>query len=498
MATIYSLVCWGGSSGKSVTVSSTTDLVTLTNHGLYNATGVAFTSGTLPTVTGAVLVLNTTYYAKSTAANTFELYYDTGLTSKINFTSNGASLVMKSAYYLGLSSYSRWVGVYDGLVAWRAARNAVATEFDPEVCEIGMGFKELGVGTFLSALTKAPEITITSLVNGVRSTAFHGGVYGTGYTIALYALNLGSFSKVDGITIIANTPAQSGGLVNCTGSTLATLSNCILYGGDTAYCYGIQVGNSDSLLTVTNNLFLVLKEGIVNYGATHAKVSHNIVAKCGNGIYSFGNGTTFRYGYWYNNISVGNTLNYGAISTDLQGASGNFGAAGNSPWVKGAGTTGVISTTDFMDYANNDFRPALATSPQVDAGIVFYGVPAIDLAGDDRPNYNNGGAEAYDVGAYEFDHGFGPHPASHTLTLTNVVVGSRILIRDQADTTTHYSADAASSTVVVVVTVYGDSRDDWYIKVRKGSAAPFYQPYRTQMTASAGASSIYVSQIEDQ
>lgn len=34
MAQVFSLVCWGGANGKSVTVSNTTDLVTLTNHGL--------------------------------------------------------------------------------------------------------------------------------------------------------------------------------------------------------------------------------------------------------------------------------------------------------------------------------------------------------------------------------------------------------------------------------------------------------------------------------
>jgi hypothetical protein len=97
MATVYSLICWGGKNGKSVTVSSTTDYVTLTDHGLRDATGVAFTSGTLPTVSGAALALNTTYYSKSISSSTFELYYDSGLTSKINFTSNGSTLVMKSA-----------------------------------------------------------------------------------------------------------------------------------------------------------------------------------------------------------------------------------------------------------------------------------------------------------------------------------------------------------------------------------------------------------------
>lgn len=85
----------------------------------------------------------------------------------------------------------------------------------------------------------------------------------------------------------------------------------------------------------------------------------------------------------------------------------------------------------------------------------------------------------------------------HTLTLTNVVVSSRILICDQAATTTHYNAEAASSTVVILTPVYGSELDNWVIKVRKGSAAPFYQPYETLLTAVVGSTSIYVSQIPD-
>jgi len=157
----------------------------------------------------------------------------------------------------------------------------------------------------------------------------------------------------------------------------------------------------------------------------------------------------------------------------------------------------LIVTSDFVDWTNNDFRPALASSPQVDDGVAYYGVTTSDIVDAEVPNYNNGGAEGIDAGPFEFDHGYGPHPASHILTLTNVVVGSRILIRDQADTTTHYNDIAAASTVEITVTVYADSRDNWRIRVRKASESPFYQPYETLMTAAAGASSIYVSQIPD-
>ena len=88
----------------------------------------------------------------------------------------------------------------------------------------------------------------------------------------------------------------------------------------------------------------------------------------------------------------------------------------------------------------------------------------------------------------------------HTLTLDNVVVGSRIAIRDQAGTTTLYDQIAAASTVDITIDVYaaGSSLNDWRIRIRKASGSPNYIPYETLMTATVGNSSIYVSQIPDE
>ena len=167
----------------------------------------------------------------------------------------------------------------------------------------------------------------------------------------------------------------------------------------------------------------------------------------------------------------------------------------------------ALTSANFVNYTGTgaapnwtvvpDFRPT-SGSPVIDNGVQYGGIEATDIADDEAPNYNNGGAEYYDVGAYEYDHGYGNHPASHVLTLDNVVSGSRVFIRDQSDTVTHYDQVASGSTVTATITVYGDSRDNWRIKVRKASSTPFYQPYETLMTATAGSSSIYVSQIPDE
>jgi len=86
-----------------------------------------------------------------------------------------------------------------------------------------------------------------------------------------------------------------------------------------------------------------------------------------------------------------------------------------------------------------------------------------------------------------------------TLTLTNVVVGSRVNVSLQAAGTTLYDDVAAASTVVITLSGYtgGSANNDLRIKVRKASSAPYYKPYETLTTALVGSQSIYVSQIAD-
>lgn len=86
-----------------------------------------------------------------------------------------------------------------------------------------------------------------------------------------------------------------------------------------------------------------------------------------------------------------------------------------------------------------------------------------------------------------------------SLTLTNVVVGSRVHVELQAAGTTLYDDTAAASTVVITLSGYapGSPNNDLRIKVRKGSSATYYKPYETLTTAIVGEQSIYVSQIPD-
>jgi hypothetical protein len=84
------------------------------------------------------------------------------------------------------------------------------------------------------------------------------------------------------------------------------------------------------------------------------------------------------------------------------------------------------------------------------------------------------------------------------LTLTGVVIGSAIQIETLAGATlANRVATGTTETFSVPAFGLGNALNNLRIKVRKGSAAPFYQPYETQATAIVGAQSIFVSQIPD-
>ena len=85
------------------------------------------------------------------------------------------------------------------------------------------------------------------------------------------------------------------------------------------------------------------------------------------------------------------------------------------------------------------------------------------------------------------------------LTLTGLVVGSAVQIETQAGVTIE-NRTAASSSESFNVPAYavGNAANSLRIKVRKGSAAPYYRPFETLATAFVGAQSIFVNQIPDQ
>lgn len=553
MSQVNSLVCWGGRLGKTVSISATTDVVTLTNHG--NRDGSKrWPSGTLP----AELNVLTPVYTRSTGQNTFTLHTSESDaiagTGQITFAGSAtyAAVTLKSdfiitpanlaAYGVDISRYGDPGSerIYDGVVSWNSGRSG-ASPYDIEVCEFGEPFSDILTAVFEVTVPSARNVITTEIgadfeagTKGIRSAAFHSGNFpaltldtmalGTGYVLYNGSITTGSLYKMtryrdtlDGIILLNKSNAS------ITATDLGVqcrLYNCQIIGAAPSVV-GVGLNMRSALGEAVNNLFYGFQTGST-FSSSQLGLFYvnNTVTKCVN---AFSATSTVR-GFFYNNISRGNTTDWPTQPTNLEGASNNAGAAG-AAWVTGSGTRVTIETTDFANFAGNDFKAASSSSPQVEGGIAPYGAPLDDIAGHVRPDYITGsgttpvtagsfvtgvvysittvgttdftaiGASAntvgvefratgagsgtgtatpqakYDIGCFEFDHGYGPWPSTHTLTLTNVVVGSRVFIRDQANTTTHYDQIAAGPTVEITVTVYGDARDNWRIKIRKASAA---------------------------
>jgi hypothetical protein len=504
MATIYSLICWGGKNGKSVTANSTTDRFTLTNHGLRNGTGIQMTGGTAPAGTS----LNTTYYAKWYSNNEFEIYSDAALTTRVLFSSNGASIVMKSAYYLGLADKSRWTYsgteyIYDGIVGWNSGR-AGASALNIEVAEIGMAFTE-SVTSSITPNVPSASREITTKVNGVRSSGFHGGVVGGGYvldctygsTASIYLQTY--YTTLNGFSLTTSSVNANGCSVASVGSKLL---NMIVWNYHASATSGTGVAITQAAAShVANCLIGGFYVGLeqATYVAANV-VANNTIVKCtARGFYTLYGQTSAINGYFYNNISVGNVINWNSMpTTQFDGATNNAGVSGDTVWAKSGATTITMATTDFVDYSNNDFRPASNTSPQVDTAVGYSGIYEIDLKDSERPSYNNGGAESFDIGAYEYDKGFGPHPNTVTVSGSGIAIGTRVKIAKQSDGTEYRNEVLAGTTDSYTQNASSDI--PVYIYARKGSATPFYKPVKLSATIKSSGGLTYSLdglQIED-
>ena len=449
MATVYSLVCWGGRLGKTVTLTIASPcVVTSTNHGLRDGTRLVFsTTGALPTG----ITAGTTYYAKSTAANTFNLYSDAALTSIVN-TSGTQSGTHKAKSVLMGEYFTQYPGrwgasgserCYDGLVSVLTTRGAAATRIDPEIVEYGEAFTEYATSGKTLRVGSCPYTLHTSRVNGVRSAAFHNGNIGEGYInlVSNYGHVVGARTDVDGLQFEHLSSGATGTLLSTESSQSGSILNNICIGkSTTSGSSGIFL--QDSLCNVQRNLVIGCTTGIVHYSSGGSgKVALNTASKNGTGIKSYNDALTYRYDSWVDNISIGNTINWGVQPTTLEFASNNVGESGDPIWTTTGGASITATTSDFADYTNNNYRPSNASSALVDAAIEFYGVTLRDISDAECPNYNNGGAEAFDVGCYEFDHGYGNHPITATLTLTGLSVGSDVVVRSAGTSTILASVD---------------------------------------------------------
>ena len=314
MATVYSLICFGGRTGKTVTLSIASPCVaSLTNHGLRDGAGIVFSSsGSLPTgITAGV-----TYYAKSTGDSSFNLY-DTsanaiagGSTGRVNASgSQSGTHTVKSQKMLDLfSAYpGRWGSsgserAYDGVASWIAARNS-ASDLDSEIGEIGESYSDYITSEQEFTIPSA-STTLTTMLAGSRSSGFHGGNYPvvrtltSGYEILMIAGNSTAIRltrarcHVDGLIIRMTVPGSSvevGGLAG-----MGSVKNCIHIGESWAN-YGLF--SQSNYFTLERNIVSGGRAyGIWLYDWAVTTCSGNLVTGCSTGIYSGG----APQGYIYN------------------------------------------------------------------------------------------------------------------------------------------------------------------------------------------------------
>jgi hypothetical protein len=85
------------------------------------------------------------------------------------------------------------------------------------------------------------------------------------------------------------------------------------------------------------------------------------------------------------------------------------------------------------------------------------------------------------------------------LNIQNAVVGSRYRIEVSSTGALVLEGDVAAADFTLSVPYYppGNANNTLKIKIRKGTSAPKYQPFQTQVTASAAGATAFIAQIPD-
>lgn len=529
MATVYSLLCWGGKDGKAATMTIASPcVVTITNHGLRTGKGVIFTTtGAVPTG----ITVGATYYVRRIDDNTFHLYdtpanaENTGSTTgRVNTSgTQSGTHTAKGAYWSGLTTEQKArYGVagseraYASMQAWNTARSG-ASGLDVEVCEIGEAFTDI-LSTHNNITIPAGAWRVESKVNGVRSAAYHWGFVSTattefGYVIRQTGTDANGLNwqsrngTVDGITV--RRTAQGSAFLLAFLNSRAI--NCISVGAGATAGYGFHHGgvNSWAVNCIAQGYtvgwgFSGFTDGITVLNCLSTKNTTGMEA------------VASLRAYIYNTISVGNTTNWGASTPNA--ASNNAGLSGQA-WITGSNPRYTIATTDFVDHANNDYRPAGVTSVQVEQAAVIFGAYEIDVADNFRPsypgpNYNTAvaagsfvaglsytiatvgttdftaiGASAntvgvtfkatgvgsgtgtatlnaqHDIGPYEFDLGYGTWPSSLSrgLAFTGLQSGSKVKVFLTGTDTEKFSASSSGTSETWSETTSGSVVVDYVI-----------------------------------
>lgn len=392
MATVYSLICFGGLSGKTVTFTDAGDVVNLANHGLRQGiTGIVFsTAGSLPIGIAA----GTTYYPRDGVdANKFTIYPTKSDalagTNQVTFTGTGSGThTVKSAYMLGLtagelSRYGSYGGerIYNGLAGFLSARKAATIgAYDTEHCEIGDDEFTDNLSASLSfSAFQAAKVVVETKVNGSRTKAYHNGVPNSGYILRTseHAFDINMLNTVfDGFTV-HQTASRIGFYIQ---SPLCTVRNCIIIGNPSSSGQrGLYLTDASGALVYNNVIYNFAGTGI-DISSTNPSIIgmyNNIVTKCITGFL----GTSTNKGWYFNNISVGNTTNWGLRGVNLYAAACNVGEPSDKKTVVADSTTNKFTQAAHGLYSNARVRltttgtlPGISGGGTLEVGKTYFAV----------------------------------------------------------------------------------------------------------------------------
>ncbi len=414
MATVYSLICWGGKDGKTATMTIASPcVVTITNHGLRAGKGVVFsTTGALPTGVTA----GTTYYVGNLATNTCNLY-DTeanaiagGATGRVNTSgTQSGTHTARGAYWSSLSSgqKARYGSAgseraYGGIAAWISGRST-SSPLDEEVGEIGEAFTEYASNA-VNININCAIFRLETRVDGVRSSGYHNGVIGAGFILrsdyqfgGLLVLSVNE-SSVDGFSVHDANANYRTSVCILLNNALTKAKNMIAF-NTTAKSDNLGIQLYGALTEARGCIATGFGQGLAVYDfSNQPKVYNCISTKNTTGIYaqaSYARDVTV-----YNTICIGNTTNWPTISSGIRSATNNAGDSdgvggytAGTPWATGTGIKIGMETTDFVSYGTStpattdNYRAAAVTSPQVETGTDYFGILEYDIAGNFRPSY---------------------------------------------------------------------------------------------------------------
>lgn len=457
MAINYSLVCFGGTAGISVTVSNSGGYILLsaTKHGGLSGLPFYATATSFP----GNLAAATKYWMRKESDDTLTVYdsYDHaiagGTTGKVAYSSAGSGVKINSACWTEMDSTARArygspgsERVYATADAANSARSATAA-IDQEVVEVGEGFHSWTT-TGVTVNPTAYSFEFTPTINGEFTTACNFGVYGAGFAIRtdtnyIVALALGIYSG--GVSQGRNLSYKwmsvihkgSGGTyaVDVAGYSCEFEGNFVWgdYTSGSKTCGGVYARGV--MCKVRNNRILRFKGGSSSYAwgllwyqyAIQCEVANNTIVDCTVGMDRSGSNTSS--GGAYNNAVFNCTTAYGTKPVGVS-CLYNAGESGSTPWDTGSTARTDLVSGDFTTFNSGsdsyDLIPASTSSHQVNVGMTVPGMTAQDGSRNARPAYQAAGG-SWDIGADE--KGWGEvEPVQRDLVFTGAEDGSQIIV----------------------------------------------------------------------